>query len=219
MQVQNKAASPSIEKKSADVKKEVKSEKTNKTTAKEANISKTENTEGKKTDEQTSAYLKVVSRIENTLKKEEGELPEVAVEGFANAVKTRLEDLSDDEKKTIFKLKEIKPLKLEDIEQLPDKIKTSLKDKKSADTILALLKQPKFAELMDSNSKNPPKTYSPKNVAANAQQAKSTGTEKAKDHSGEKKTSKPETTVSNKVAEAGAKTAKASQKNTAKSAA
>ena len=108
----------------------------------------------------TSKYLKVLTRIEGLLTKDA--LPEVAIKGFVGAVKKQLDQLSQSEKQGLMKLPEIKALDLKNLEEIPEKIEETLADTDSAKGILKLLKNPRFASLMNSEDKgSSTATYKP----------------------------------------------------------
>ena len=108
----------------------------------------------------TSKYLKVLTRIEGLLNKDA--LPEVAIKGFVGAVKKQLNQLSLSEKQGLMKLPEIKALDLKNLEEIPEKIEETLADTDSAKDLLKLLKNPRFASLMNSEDKEPSTgTYKP----------------------------------------------------------
>jgi len=80
MQVQNQPV-PTMEKNAVSQQKDIKSGKMGKQETQTKDTAKTEqSTEPKSPAENTSVYLKVLSRLENMLKTEE--VPEKAVEGF-----------------------------------------------------------------------------------------------------------------------------------------
>ncbi|MBF0349500.1 MAG: hypothetical protein HQM11_00620 [SAR324 cluster bacterium] len=112
--------------------------------------------------EKTSVYLKVVSRLESMIKK--GDLSETSLKGFSKAVQTRLEEMKENDKKTLSMLEEFKALKLEGLEKIPEFLEKNMKNPQNAEKILALLKHPKFAELMDAKREQPPQTYSPQSL-------------------------------------------------------
>lgn len=122
------------------------------------------NAEKSQTKENTSIYLKVISRLESKLV--EKKLPEGAIENFSKAVETRLDELTEQQKQLILQLEEFKALKVDKTEKLPEIIQKGLEDEKKADDILKLLKNPKFAELMDRKADQQSKTYSPQNMVA-----------------------------------------------------
>ena len=102
-------------------------------------------------------YLIVLSRIEKLLGQKK--LPESAIDGFVGAVKKQLEIVSDADKQILLKLPEASKLELSSIKDLPDLIKNALKDEARANTLLQFLRQPKFANLMNSDSHPSTKTY------------------------------------------------------------
>ncbi len=111
---------------------------------------KTENNE-------TSQYLKVLSRIESLLVQEK--LPEAAIQGFVGAVKKQLDILSEADQQIVMNLPEMKALKLDHLDELPEMIKENLADKSKSSELLQLLRLPKFASLMKTDSKPAAQTY------------------------------------------------------------
>ena len=109
---------------------------------------------------QTSEYLKVLSRMEGMLV--EGTVPEVALSGFAGAIRKRLGVLSDSQQATLMKLPELKALEVETLEKLPELIKEKIQDAETRPAVMKLLKHPKFSELM--RDETTPDTYSPKTM-------------------------------------------------------
>ena len=110
MQVQNKSV-PTMEKNQVSPQKDLKAENSEKTGKNDGTVGKTDpNQEPKSAEEKTSMYLKVASRLENMMK--EGAIPKNAVEGFTNAIKKRLEELGEQEKKGLMLLPEIIELNL-----------------------------------------------------------------------------------------------------------
>lgn len=114
----------------------------------------------KKGEENTNIYLKVISRLENRLTK--NKLSDQALESFTKAVKTRLDELNEQEKNLISNLPETKALEIKELDKLPDIIQEGLKDKEKAANVMKLLKHQKFAEIMGHKPKQA-QTYSPPN--------------------------------------------------------
>ncbi len=110
---------------------------------------------GEKT-EQTSAYAKVLSRIENI----EGDpaLKEKAVDIFSAAIERRLKEVTDQEREQILELDAVEDLDIEKVEDFAPKIKEGLLNDETKEETLALLKNPKFMEFMQDK---PKATYSP----------------------------------------------------------
>ena len=119
---------------------------------------------------QTSEYLKVLSRVEGTLA--EGTVPEVALSGFAGAIRKRLGVLSDLQQTALMKLPEMKALEVETLEKLPEVIKEKIQDAETRPAVLKLLKHPKFSELM--RDEPTPNTYSPKTMGIAPSQTRPT---------------------------------------------
>ena len=105
----------------------------------------------------TSQYLKVLSRIENLLIQEK--LPDAAVDGFVGAVKKQLEAMSEADSQMLLKLPEVVELELKNMDELPELIKNEIRDQSKTPALLKLLRQPKFAELMRTDSKPAVQTY------------------------------------------------------------
>ena len=68
----------------------------------------------------------MLSRMEGMLA--EGTVPEVALTGFAGAIRKRLEALSDSQKAALMKMPEVKALDVETLEKLPEAIKIQIQD-------------------------------------------------------------------------------------------
>ena len=66
---------------------------------------------------ETSQYLKVLSRVENLLI--QNKLPDAAIEGFAGAVKKQIEAMTEADRQMLMKLPELKMLELDDIDDIP----------------------------------------------------------------------------------------------------
>ena len=106
---------------------------------------------------ETSQYLKVLSRIENLLIQEK--LPDAAIEGFVGAVKKQLDAMSEAESQMLLKLPEAVELELKNVDELPELIKNEIRDQSKTPALLKLLRQPKFADLMRTDSKPASQTY------------------------------------------------------------
>jgi len=107
---------------------------------------------------ETSQYLKVLSRVENLLSK--NKLPEAAIDGFVGAIKNQIDSLGKEERQIILNLPESVELDLKDLDDLPNIIKDNIRDEEEVTKLLKFLKLPKFAELMQSEGNNVSKTYS-----------------------------------------------------------
>ena len=94
------------------------------------------------------SYGMIVSGFENVAKQHE--LSSEAAEQFGKTVSVRIRELNDNSIKTIKDLPEYKIFKLEDINDLGDKISDSIQDPEEYLKGFALLKNPKFASLMES---------------------------------------------------------------------
>lgn len=106
---------------------------------------------------ETSQYLKVLSRIENLLIQEK--LPDAAIEGFVGAVKKQLDAMSEADSQMLLKLPEAVELELKNVDELPELIKNEIRDQSKTPALLKLLRQPKFADLMRTDSKPAAQTY------------------------------------------------------------
>ena len=106
---------------------------------------------------ETSQYLKVLSRIENLLIQEK--LPDAAIDGFVGAIKKQLEAMSEADNQMLLKLPEAVKLELENVDDLPELIKNEIRDQSKTPILLKLLRQPKFADLMRTDSKPAAQTY------------------------------------------------------------
>ena len=106
---------------------------------------------------ETSQYLKVLSRIENLLIQEK--LPDAAIEGFVGAVKKQLDAMSEADSQMLLKLPEAVELELKSVDELPELIKKEIRDQSKTPALLKLLRQPKFADLMRTDSKPAAQTY------------------------------------------------------------
>ncbi len=158
MQVHNTAVS-SKDQALVSQNKEIKSGKPTLVGEKNASPEKATESSQQKTTEQTSAYLKVLSRLENMIKQDE--LPDKAIESFTKAITTRLEEASDQEKKLLLNSTEAKALEIKNVKDIPEMIEAGLEDQDSVEKIFALLKQPQFVELMNGEEKQAPQTYGP----------------------------------------------------------
>jgi len=106
---------------------------------------------------ETSQYLKVLSRIENLLIQDK--LPEAAVEGFVGAIKKQIDLINEADRQMLLKLPEVTKLGLKNLDDLPEMIKNNLRNESKLPALLKVLRQPKFAVLMRTDGKRPPKTY------------------------------------------------------------
>ena len=106
---------------------------------------------------ETSQYLKVLSRIENLLIQDK--LPEAAVEGFVGAIKKQIDLINEADRQMLLKLPEVTKLDLKNLDDLPEMIKNNLRNESKLPALLKVLRQPKFAVLMRTDGKPAPKTY------------------------------------------------------------
>ena len=106
---------------------------------------------------ETSQYLKVLTRIENLLIQKK--LPDAAIEGFVGAVKKQLEAITESDRQMLLKLPEAVKLTLNNVHDLPVLIKNEIRDQSKTPTLLRLLRHPKFADLMRTDSKPAPQIY------------------------------------------------------------
>ena len=112
---------------------------------------------------QTSQYLKVLSRVENLLIQDK--LPEAAIEGFAGAVKNQIDAMTEEDRQMLMKLPELKMLELDDLDDIPEMIKNDIRNEEKNTALLKFLRIPKFADLMRSDNKPAPKTYTANSVS------------------------------------------------------
>ncbi|MBF0280299.1 MAG: hypothetical protein HQM13_21050 [SAR324 cluster bacterium] len=163
MQVQNTAVS-SKDQPLASQNKEIKTAKPAIAGKKDVSAEKAAESPPQKTSEQTSTYLKVLSRLENMIKKDE--LPDKAVESFTKAVTTRLKEADDQEKKVLLGTVEAKALKIKNVDDIPKMIEDGLEDDGQMAKVFALLKQPQFVELMNGEDNQSSQTYGPNGKSA-----------------------------------------------------
>ena len=104
---------------------------------------------------ETSQYLKVLSRIENLLIQEK--LPDAAIEGFVGAIKKQIDLMSEADRQMLLRLPEAKTIELKSLDNLPEMITNNLRDESKSPALLKLLRQPKFAVFMRTDSKSCPK--------------------------------------------------------------
>ena len=108
-----------------------------------------------KKPEENNGYLKVLSRVEGMIK--EGNSNEKVIRNFVTAIALRLNDVPEPERKAIFTMPEAQAIGVKSTEDLAKKITEGLQKEDKKD-VLAFLKNPKFAKLMDSSSA-PAETY------------------------------------------------------------
>ena len=106
---------------------------------------------------ETSQYLKVLSRVENLLI--QNKLPDAAIEGFAGAIKKQIDAMTEADRQMLMKLPELKMLELDDIDDIPEMIKNDIRNEDKNTVLLKFLRVPEFADLMRTDNKPAPKTY------------------------------------------------------------
>ena len=106
---------------------------------------------------ETSQYLKVLSRIESLLVQEK--LPDAALDGFVGAIKKHIDEMGKDDIQILLNLPEVAKIELENIENLPEMIKNNIRNDEKSPALLRFLRSPKFAALMQSEIKTPSETY------------------------------------------------------------
>ena len=106
---------------------------------------------------ETSQYLKVLSRVENLLIQDK--LPDAAIEGFAGAVKNQIDAMTEEDRQMLMKLPELKMLELDDLDDIPEMIKNDIRNEDKNTVLLKFLRVPEFADLMRTDNKPAPKTY------------------------------------------------------------
>jgi len=109
---------------------------------------------------ETSQYLKVLSRIENLLI--QNKLPDAAIEGFAGAIKKQIDAMAEADRQMLMKLPELKILELDDLDNIPEMIKNDIRNEDKNMALLKFLRIPEFADLMRTDNKPAPKTYTAK---------------------------------------------------------
>ena len=106
---------------------------------------------------ETSQYLKVLSRVENLLI--QNKLPDAAIEGFSGAVKKQIDAMTELDRQMLMKLPELKKLELDDLDDIPEMIKNDIRNEDKNSALLKFLRIPEFANLMRTDNKPAPKTY------------------------------------------------------------
>ena len=106
---------------------------------------------------ETSQYLKVLSRVENLLIQDK--LPDAAIEGFAGAVKNQIDAMTEADRQMLMKIPEVKTLELKDLDDIPEMIKNDIRNEDKNTALLKFLRVPEFADLMRTDKKPTPKTY------------------------------------------------------------
>jgi len=106
---------------------------------------------------ETSQYLKVLSRVENLLIQDK--LPDAAIEGFAGAVKNQIDLMTEADRQMLMKIPELKMLELDNLDDIPEMIKNDIRNEDKNTVLLKFLRVPEFADLMRTDNKPAPKTY------------------------------------------------------------
>ena len=99
-----------------------------------------------------SAYLKIVSRLEN-LNARQDNLPEPAIQGFIQGIEKQVAQMNDHEKALLLRIPEVKSLNVKNAEELIDRIEDKLTDGQASLKLFELLRQPQFVELIDPSRK------------------------------------------------------------------
>ncbi len=99
-----------------------------------------------------SAYLKIVSRLEN-LNARQDSLPEPAILGFIQGLEKQVAQMNDHEKALLLRIPEVKSLNVKNAEELLDKIEDKLINGQASLKLFGLLRQPQFVELVDPSRK------------------------------------------------------------------
>ena len=99
-----------------------------------------------------SAYLKIVSRLEN-LNARQDNLPEPAIQGFIQGLEKQVAQMNDHEKALLLRIPEVKSLNVKNAEELIDRIEDKLTDGQASLKLFELLRQPQFVELIDPSRK------------------------------------------------------------------
>ena len=115
------------------------------------------------TQNETSQYLKVLSRVENLLIQDK--LPDAAIEGFAGAVKNQIDEMTEEDRQMLMKLPELKLMELDDLDDIPEMIKNDIRNEDKNTALLKFLRVPEFADLMRKDNKPAPKTYTANSVS------------------------------------------------------
>ena len=106
---------------------------------------------------ETSQYLKVLSRVENLLI--QNKLPDAAIDGFAGAVKKQIDAMSEEDRQMLLKLPEMKTLELNDLDDIPEMIKNNIKNEEKNTALLKFLRLQEFADLMRTDNKPASQIY------------------------------------------------------------
>ena len=99
-----------------------------------------------------SAYLKIVSRLEN-LNARQDSLPEPAIQGFIQGLEKQVAQMNDHEKALLLRIPEVKSLNVKNAEELIDRIEDKLTDGQASLKLFELFRQPQFVELIDPSRK------------------------------------------------------------------
>ena len=151
--------SNSIHEKQTGLERQVRSKETTASNSPSINSPKFDEQGSEKgaTQNDTSQYLKVLSRVENLLI--QNKLPDAAIEGFAGAVKNQIDAMTEEERQMLMKLPELKELELDDLDDVPEMIKNDIRNEDKSSALLKFLRVPEFADLMRTDNKPLPKTY------------------------------------------------------------
>ena len=106
---------------------------------------------------ETSQYLKVLSRVENLLIQDK--LPDAAIEGFSGAVKNQIDAMTEADRQMLMKIPELKMLELDNLDDIPEMIKNDIRNEDKNMALLKFLRIPEFADLMRTDNKPALKTY------------------------------------------------------------
>ena len=99
-----------------------------------------------------SAYLKIVSRLEN-LNARQDNLPEPAIQGFIQGLEKQVDQMNDHEKALLLRIPEVNSLNVKNAEELIERIEDKLTDGQASLKLFELLRQPQFVELIDPSHK------------------------------------------------------------------
>ena len=114
-------------------------------------------------DNEVSEYLKMISRLENSVKKDE--VKEADVDKVLEALDDRIDTLSKSEKKKLEQISSFKKLEVEELDTMKDSLAKLFEDDKGRDKVFDFLKAPEFISLLSNEQKNSGGTYSPTGMA------------------------------------------------------
>ena len=92
-------------------------------------------------------------------------LPDAAIEGFAGAVKNQIDTMTEEERQMLMKLPELKMLELDVLDDIPEMIKNDIRNEGKSTALLKFLRIPEFSDLMRTDNKPAPKTYTANSVS------------------------------------------------------